>query len=470
MGTRPAVAAERLALSHANHATEWPQSQAAPRWMTWVPVAAIAWALGYGAVRIWWAIGDSPSPVGTDLIAFTGWRAVGLCAAAAGVILALRKAPWRWPLLIAAWGVSAALLAASAKLLLDVVGALFPGNGIAVHPAAFVSRTASLGGAVLVGAAAVAYRRRWRSACLFCGRTGISVRPARPPRWAWWAAYAAVAGCLVRLGAQAAVGFDMQGGGSLLMFEAGFLLAGTALPLALVHRWGRVLPRWVPTLAGRRVPRWLLLWPAFGIAGGMTAYFGVALVQLAAETLSGTWDRAADDLPLAFFWVAVPAVPDMGPWAGGGCDRLQRARARRRSRCQPPSNGRHSSCVLTFPQGARDTVLRKALLTSGIAASLFYVAANVFGALRWDAYSSVNWSISELFAVDAPSRPTFLAFGIPYGLLSLTFGIGVLWAVRDNRRLRMTGWFLVAVGVLINSVRGCRGCRPSPLSRRSSRT
>jgi hypothetical protein len=52
------------------------------------------------------------------------------------------------------------------------------------------------------------------------------------------------------------------------MFEAGFVLAGTLLPLALVHSWGRVLPRWVPLLAGRRVPRWLLLGPAFGIAAG----------------------------------------------------------------------------------------------------------------------------------------------------------------------------------------------------------
>jgi hypothetical protein len=320
MGTRPAVA-ERPALSHANHATERPQLQAAPRWMTWVPLAAIAWALAYGSLRIWWAIGDAPSPppVGTDLIAFTGWRAVGLCAAAAGVTLALRTAPWRWTLFVAAWGVSAALLAASALLLLDVVGGLLPGLGITLHPVAFVSRAASLGGAVLVGAAAVAYRRRWRSPCLFCGRTGVRVRPAQPPRWAWWAAYAAVAGCLIRVLAQLVVGFGSslrQGAGSLLVFEAGFLLAGTALPLALVHPWGRVVPRWVPALGGRRVPRWLLLGPAFGIAGGMTAYFSVATVQLAAETLSGTWDRGADSLPLAFFWVAVPAYLTWGVGLG----------------------------------------------------------------------------------------------------------------------------------------------------------
>jgi hypothetical protein len=78
--------------------------------MAWVPQAAVVWALAYGAVRVWWAIGDAPSfpPLGTDLIGFTGWRAVALCAAAAAVALALRTAPWRWPLFVAACGVSAA--------------------------------------------------------------------------------------------------------------------------------------------------------------------------------------------------------------------------------------------------------------------------------------------------------------------------------------------------------------------------
>lgn len=312
MARRTEVAAERATLEHASRATGRQQPAPAPRWMAWVPQAAVGWALAYGAVRIWWAVGDAPSvppPQDTNLIAFTGWIAVGLCVAAAGVALALRTARWRRSLLVAAWGVSVALLAASALLLLDVVGALFPGLGVEFHPVAFVSRAAALAGGILVGATAVAYRRRWRGVCLFCGRTGIRVGSAQPPRWAWWAAYAAIAGCLIRLGAQVAVGLgELQDGGwSLLGFEAGFVLAGTVLPLALVHPWGRVLPRWLPLLAGRRVPRWLLLGPAAGIGGLMTAYFGVTIVHLAAETLTGTWDPVSDSLPLAFFWVAVPA-------------------------------------------------------------------------------------------------------------------------------------------------------------------
>jgi len=194
-------------------------------------------------------------------------------------------------------------------LLLDVVAGLVPGTGVPFNPDGFASRTACLVEAILVGAAAVAYWRRWRSDCLFCGRTGSRVRLSQPPWWAWWAAYAAIAGWLVRLLAQVAVrfGFLRHTSGSFVVFEAGFLLAGTVLPLALVRPWGRVVPRWVPLVAGRRVPRWLPLEPAFGIAGELTLYFGASIVKLTADTLSGAWRRSPGSLPLAFFWVAMPA-------------------------------------------------------------------------------------------------------------------------------------------------------------------
>uniref|UniRef100_UPI00066EA1F0 hypothetical protein n=1 Tax=Streptomyces sp. SBT349 TaxID=1580539 RepID=UPI00066EA1F0 len=44
-------------------------------------------------------------------------------------------------------------------------------------------------------------------------------------------------------------------------------LAGSALSLALVRPWGRVVPRWVPGIGGAGVPRWLVLGPAgLGVA------------------------------------------------------------------------------------------------------------------------------------------------------------------------------------------------------------
>ena len=303
----------------------------APGWRRWASQAAIAWALGYGSLRIYWALGAAPSPppTGTDLVAFTGWWPVALCAAAAVVVvLGLRTARWWRPLAVAAWGVAVALVAASALLLLDVVGIILPGGGVAVHPVAFLSRAACLAGGVLVGAAALSYQRHWRGACLACGRTGGAVQPAaRPPRWAWLAAWVAVAGWLVRVLAQVGVGFGdlARAGGSAVLFEAGFLLAGTVLPLALVYRWGQVFPGWVPLLAGRGVPRWLVLGPALGLGVGMTAYFGFSTVQFAIQTLTGTWEQHAGSYPLWFFWVALPAYLAWGLGLGAAALAYRRA-------------------------------------------------------------------------------------------------------------------------------------------------
>ena len=183
-----------------------------PGWWRWAPQATVLWAVGYGSLRVYWALGQAPSPppVGTDLIVFTGWWPVVLCVAAAAAALALRAAPWSRPLAVGAWCVAGALVAASAVLLLDVVGILLPGVGVTVDAPAFLSRVACLAGGVLVGATTLSYQRHWRGACLACGRTGevlASARETGPPRWAWLAAWVAVAGCLVRLLAQLAVGF-----------------------------------------------------------------------------------------------------------------------------------------------------------------------------------------------------------------------------------------------------------------------
>lgn len=294
----------------------WPQPPLAPRWMIWVPQAAVLWALVYGSVRVSWAIKGAPSfgPRHIDLMYFSSWTAVALCAAAALVALALRIAPWHWSLLVAAWAVFAAHLVACPLLLLDIVSALLPGLGLPFSAAGFFSRSGCLIQGVLVGASAVAFRRRWRSDCLFCGRSGVPIHPDKPSQWAVWGAYAAVMGCLIRLAAQYLLAFgDLArhvSGTRLvveaLVFEAGFLLAGVILPLALVHRWGRMFPAWIPVLAGRTVPRWLLLAPAFVLSPLMTAYFSITLVKLATDTLRGTSARTFGSFPPAFFWIAVP--------------------------------------------------------------------------------------------------------------------------------------------------------------------
>ncbi|MEV4222438.1 hypothetical protein [Nonomuraea sp. NPDC049725] len=273
---------------------------------------ALALALLYGALRTYWQLGNMPerlSPVGPDLVVFTGWWAVALCAAAALLLAAMLAAdpprPVRAALPVAAWAVGAALIVAGALLLLDVVGGVLPGLGISFHPLGALSKAACVTTGALLLRAAFRYRRR----------TGRHTLPAlaSTPRWAYAAAYTAVAGCAIRVAAQAVVGFGEtphEDGWMMLVFEAAFLLGGTLLPLALVHRWGRIWPRWVPGLAGRRVPRPLVLWPGAGVSAGLVAYFGAGLGQMVSERLNGRNPFPPQDglaLPEAFFWVSVPA-------------------------------------------------------------------------------------------------------------------------------------------------------------------
>ena len=97
-----------------------------------------------------------------------------------------------------------------------------------------------------------------------------------------------------------------------IMAEAGFLLAGTVLPLALVYRWGGCFPGWVPLLAGRGVPRWLVLGPALGLGAGMTAYFGVTMVWLAVRDGDRHLGAGRRVVPVVVFLGCRARVPGLG--------------------------------------------------------------------------------------------------------------------------------------------------------------
>ncbi|WP_250003474.1 hypothetical protein [Actinoplanes sp. M2I2] len=253
--------------------------------------AVVGWAVAYGSLRVAWAAGDAPwfPPTGSDLLGFTGWWAVALCAAAGVVAVALgRASTWQPVLAGAAWAVAGALVAAAGFLLPELVGFLLLSPGPNFDPLPFASRLACVGGAALLASATAAYQRRTRGDCPSCCRTGVpGGRRSAPAWWALVAAYGAVAGLVARFVAQAVVGFDgLVLNGSVVALEVGMLLAGGLLPLALVHGWGRIWPRWVPLLAGRTIPRLVLLVPGFGLGAGLMAYFGMGLVQLASGSAS----------------------------------------------------------------------------------------------------------------------------------------------------------------------------------------
>ncbi|GLZ81326.1 hypothetical protein Afil01_61330 [Actinorhabdospora filicis] len=268
-------------------------------------MTALLLALAYGAVRVYWAITGAPtfSPMPDDLVFFRGWGAAGLCGAAALAAAALLLTRRSRVAVAAAAAVTAGLFAAGAMFLLDIVGVLighlFAGENAVVSMS---SRAACVALAIALGLATLRYLRRMRGACVRCGRVH-DVRHTETPWWAVTGAWIAVLGCAVRIVAQLSVGFDDKGffpTVSLFVFEGGFLLAGTLLPLALAYRFGRVWPRWVLGLAGRRVPRWLVLGPGAVFSAGLVVYFGIGLSQVIIAEFTGKGEGA-------FMWVAIPA-------------------------------------------------------------------------------------------------------------------------------------------------------------------
>src|SRR6188472_4242109 len=91
---------------------------------------------------------------------------------------------------------------------------------------------------------------------------------------------------------------------------------------------------------------------------------------------------------------------------------------------------------------------RRHLLYCGIAASLFYIAMNIFFPFLDKRYNWITQTVSELSAVDAPTRPLWFPLGIVYTLLIAAFGWGVFKSTNRKRSLRIVGVLLIINGLI----------------------
>lgn len=262
---------------------------------TTTALLAAGTAAVYGGAHTWWALGHEPaSTMMNETDVFGPWTPVAFAAlaivvAAAIALLRSRGAATTWTLAVAGAVAAAGLIATSFLLALNISGLLF-GFGL-TEPSGMVVRAVGVCAGVLMLLTAVTEFRRARQSCPHCGRVhGRSAerRTDPTPWWAYVAGYAAVAGCLSRFTAQAITGFPGQEErvmftpivNQFTVFVVLMFIAGTLLPLALVHRWGRIWPRWVLPFAGRDVPRWLVLITAFVMGAGLTAYFGLGGIPI----------------------------------------------------------------------------------------------------------------------------------------------------------------------------------------------
>lgn len=92
-------------------------------------------------------------------------------------------------------------------------------------------------------------------------------------------------------------------------------------------------------------------------------------------------------------------------------------------------------------------LLKKVLLMCGIVSSLHYVIINIVVTMQYEGYSAISQTVSELSAIDAPTRPLWDFLCIFYSLLLIAFAWGVWQSAIGNRPLRVVAVLMLVYGV-----------------------
>ena len=97
---------------------------------------------------------------------------------------------------------------------------------------------------------------------------------------------------------------------------------------------------------------------------------------------------------------------------------------------------------------AKRSLLKRGLLSCGIASSVLYAAMLILVPMQWDDYSSASQTVSELSAIDAPTRALWVPPGMAYTLLMAIFGFGILQSAEENRYLKIVGTVIIIYGLI----------------------
>jgi hypothetical protein len=89
-------------------------------------------------------------------------------------------------------------------------------------------------------------------------------------------------------------------------------------------------------------------------------------------------------------------------------------------------------------------IIQDLLLLAGLLSSIVYVTTDLLCGLRYPGYSFTNQVISELSAIGAPTTALWAKLLQIFAVLFAAFTIGVVRESSGNRRLRLTGWLLLA--------------------------
>lgn len=107
--------------------------------------------------------------------------------------------------------------------------------------------------------------------------------------------------------------------------------------------------------------------------------------------------------------------------------------------------------------------MRKVLLACGILSSVLYVGRDLAAYFSYPGYNFANQVISELSAIDLPSRGVDIAMGRAYSILLFLFSAGIWIAAGREQKLRVVA-ALLAAGTIFGAFWPPMHMRGAPMS------
>jgi hypothetical protein len=102
------------------------------------------------------------------------------------------------------------------------------------------------------------------------------------------------------------------------------------------------------------------------------------------------------------------------------------------------------STPIVEPSVITGPTVRKAMLLCGILSSILYVGVVVTAPFFWEHYDRAAQSVSELFAIGAPSASFVVPPFILYAFLIFAFGAGIWISAVANRPLKAAAALIIA--------------------------
>uniref|UniRef100_UPI0031D85DD9 DUF998 domain-containing protein n=1 Tax=Saccharothrix mutabilis TaxID=33921 RepID=UPI0031D85DD9 len=111
--------------------------------------------------------------------------------------------------------------------------------------------------------------------------------------------------------------------------------------------------------------------------------------------------------------------------------------------------------------GSRRTSVRSGLLWLGVVAPVYYAVVDGLLVSRYEGYRLTEHTVSELFAIGAPTAALAVPLMLVYSVMAIAFGCGVWLSAGGRRALRV-----VAVALVVKEVLGIVGTTVGPMHMR----